>query len=186
MAVSYSSRGWTSSTIAAKGFCFPVRDGMEQTALAMATKLRTPLRPIHLLGSSLCVYTLFHSIAYETDSSNNESRLIVGYIKPIRLLVPVSFTHYCASTPGLSTWSSSTAFMRELVLRRVSRLDAFSGYLFRTLATRRCDWHHNRYTSGSSTPVLSYWEQLLSILVHPRQIGTKLSRDVLNPAHVPL
>ena len=30
-------------------------------------------------------------------------------IKPIELLVPVSFTHCCASTPGLSTWWSSTA-----------------------------------------------------------------------------
>ena len=25
-------------------------------------------------------------------------------IKPIELLVLVSFTHYCASTPSLSTW----------------------------------------------------------------------------------
>ena len=30
-------------------------------------------------------------------------------IKPIERLVPVSFTHCCASTPGLSTWWSSTA-----------------------------------------------------------------------------
>jgi hypothetical protein len=49
-------------------------------------------------------------------------------IKPIELLVPVSCTHCCASTPGLSTWSSSTALKGELVLRWVSRLDAFSGY----------------------------------------------------------
>jgi len=49
-------------------------------------------------------------------------------IKPIELLVPVSYTHCCASTPGLSTWSSSTALKGELVLRWVSRLDAFSGY----------------------------------------------------------
>ena len=24
------------------------------------------------------------------------------------------------------------------------------------IATRQCDWRHNRYTSGTSTPVLSY------------------------------
>jgi len=24
------------------------------------------------------------------------------------------------------------------------------------VATRRCSWHHNRYTSGRSSPVLSY------------------------------
>ena len=53
-------------------------------------------------------------------------------IKPIERLVPVSFTHCCASTPGLSTWWSSTALGRDLVLRGVSRLDAFSGYPVRT------------------------------------------------------
>ena len=35
--------------------------------------------------------------------------------KPIERLVPVSCTHCCASTPGLSTWSSSTALKGELV-----------------------------------------------------------------------
>ena len=40
----------------------------------------------------------------------------------------VSFMCYHASTPDLSTWWSSTALWRDLVLRRVSRLDAFSGY----------------------------------------------------------
>ena len=53
-------------------------------------------------------------------------------IKPIERLGPVSFTHCCASTPGLSTWWSSTALRRDLVLRGVSRLDAFSGYPVRT------------------------------------------------------
>ena len=53
-------------------------------------------------------------------------------IKPNERLVPVSFTHCCASTPGLSTWWSSTALQGELVLRWVSRLDAFSGYPDRT------------------------------------------------------
>src|SRR3954468_19527721 len=54
------------------------------------------------------------------------------------------------------------------------------------LATRRCGWRHNRSTRGASIPVLSYWGQRLSTLRHPRQIGTELSHDVLNPAHVPL
>ena len=54
------------------------------------------------------------------------------FLKPIEQLVPVSFTHYCASTPGLSTWWSSTALKGDLVLRGVSRLDAFSGYPVRT------------------------------------------------------
>jgi hypothetical protein len=54
------------------------------------------------------------------------------------------------------------------------------------LATRLCRWRDNRSTRGASTPVLSYWGQRLSNFQHPRQIGTELSHDVLNPAHVPL
>src|SRR3712207_4476616 len=53
-------------------------------------------------------------------------------IKPIEPLVPVGSAHRGACTPGLSTWSSSTALKGELVLRRASRLDAFSGYPIRT------------------------------------------------------
>ncbi len=48
------------------------------------------------------------------------------------LLVPVGFMRCRTSTPGLSTWWSSTALKRDLVLRGASRLDAFSGYLVRT------------------------------------------------------
>ncbi len=54
------------------------------------------------------------------------------------------------------------------------------------LATQRCRWRDNWCTRGASVPVLSYWGRLLSSLLHPRQIGTELSHDVLNPAHVPL
>ena len=54
------------------------------------------------------------------------------------------------------------------------------------VATLRCPWRDNRYTSGQSTPVLSYWERLPSNLLRPRRIQTELSHDVLNPAHVPL
>jgi hypothetical protein len=53
-------------------------------------------------------------------------------IKPIELLVPVGFMRYRTSTSGLSTWWSSTALKRDLVLRGASRLDAFSGYPVRT------------------------------------------------------
>jgi hypothetical protein len=53
------------------------------------------------------------------------------------LLVPVSSTHHCASTPGLSTWSSTRSLQRscdlgDLISWRVSRLDAFSVSPFRT------------------------------------------------------
>ena len=52
------------------------------------------------------------------------------------LLVPISCTHYCASTFGLSTrssfWVLTPYRMRDLILGGVSRLDAFSVYLVRT------------------------------------------------------
>ena len=55
----------------------------------------------------------------------------------VGLLVPVSFTPYGASTSGLSTqWSSWEPLTPmghgNLILKRASRLDAFSGYHFRT------------------------------------------------------
>jgi hypothetical protein len=59
-------------------------------------------------------------------NSDNES------VKSIEILVPVSYTLCSASTPGLSTWWSATTLKGELVLRWVSRLDAFSGYPVRT------------------------------------------------------
>ena len=48
------------------------------------------------------------------------------------------------------------------------------------IATRQCDWRHNRNTRGSSTLVLSYQEQILSNFQRPRQIGTDLSQEILN------
>ena len=57
---------------------------------------------------------------------------IMRVFKPIERLVPVSSTRCRAYTPGLSTWSSSTALKGVLVSRGVSRLDAFSGYPVRT------------------------------------------------------
>ena len=76
------------------------------------------------------------------------------------LLVSVSYTHYCASTPDLSTtWSTSslTPFQDERsylrgsftlrCLQRLSRPD---------VATQLCPWQDNWCTRGLSIPVLSY------------------------------
>ena len=85
-----------------------------------------------------------------------------GYrVKPHGQLVPVSSRHYCPSTPGLSTWWSATTLQGDQVPGR-SHLQArfplrcFQRLSLPHLATRQCDWRHNRYTSGASTPVLSY------------------------------
>ena len=44
----------------------------------------------------------------------------------------------------------------DLILRRVSRLYAFSVYPGRTLATQRCPKRDNWHTRGSSFSILSY------------------------------
>jgi hypothetical protein len=54
------------------------------------------------------------------------------------------------------------------------------------VATRRWPGQANRYTSGPAALVLSYWERLPAIILRPWRIETELSRDVLNPARVPL
>ena len=96
-------------------------------------------------------------VVYGTCRNN-----LQGYrIKPHGQLVLVSFTHYCASTPSLSTsWSRTTLqgalgpgipnLQTSFPLRCLQRLS------LPYLATRQCHWHDNRYTSGTSTPVLSY------------------------------
>ena len=94
------------STIGAEGFHGRVRDGIGWGTLAMATR---PER---------CAVGVFSGERW--------------LIKPFERLVPVSFTCCHASTPGLSTWWSSTVLMRDLVSRGASRLDAFSGYPVRT------------------------------------------------------
>src|SRR6476646_4003145 len=90
------------------------------------------------------------------------SARVHGYgVKPHGPLVPVSSTHYCASTPGLSTWWSATTLQGDRVpgnphLQARFPLRCFQRLSLPYIATRRCDWRHNRYTSGTSTPVLSY------------------------------
>ncbi len=46
-----------------------------------------------------------------------DEHCLMRAFKPIELLVPVSYTPCSASTPGLSTWWSSTALEGELVSR---------------------------------------------------------------------
>ena len=103
------------STIGAKGLNFRVRDGFGCLPFAIATEKNRDT-------NSLKRSTQFKFVA-----------------KPHGLLVPVSSTHYCAYTPGLSTSSSPRGLQvlcfhktGYLVSRGASRLDAFSGYPCRT------------------------------------------------------
>src|SRR5689334_19194974 len=81
--------------------------------------------------------------------------------KPYGQLVSVSLMHYCTSTPDLSTsWSRTTLQGAQgsgkSHLKASFPLRCFQRLSLPNLATRQCHWRDNRYTRGSSTPVLSY------------------------------
>ncbi len=80
------------STISAEGFNGRVRNGIGCWPLAITTK---PFS-YSSINKWIDLKLLFQSSARHC--------LRIRAIKPIELLVSVSFTHYCASTPDLSTW----------------------------------------------------------------------------------
>ena len=99
------------STIGAEGLNCRVRDGNGCDPFAMITQKSSNTR------WHTCCMSKIHFM-----------------VKPNGLLVTVSSTYCYAYTPGLSTWSSSTALLRtftslgDLILGMVSRLYAFSAY----------------------------------------------------------
>ena len=120
-------RGPPRSTIGAEGLNFRVRNGTGCFPFAITAETllrchRPSRRPVWrpYLGNRT------------VDAKSNGVEA-----KPLGLLVPVSCTRCRASTSGLSTQSSSWGPYLvnpegDLILRRASRLDAFSGYPFRT------------------------------------------------------
>ena len=116
------------STIGAKGFHVRVRDGIGWDTLAITTRSSK-----RILGNRLRVKSgVDRASIFVCEKPLGLSVRMDGTFKSIEQLVPVSYTHYCASTPGLSTGWSSTALKGYLVLMGASRLDAFSGYPVRT------------------------------------------------------
>jgi hypothetical protein len=119
------------STIGAKEFNGRVRDGIGFWAP----------RNYHQIGEKHACEFWFHAaggkarqMIFDLLGADHSFRAaICGHglmrtIKPIELLVLVSFTPYGASTSSLSTWWSSTALKGMLVLKEASCLDAFSSY----------------------------------------------------------
>ena len=109
------SQGLSHSTIGAEEFNGRVRDGIGFKLLARTTRPAKDKETKQAVDMRVYAWTLK-----------------MRAIKPIERLVPVSYMRCRTSTPGLSTWSSSTVLEGILVLRWVSRLDAFSGYPVRT------------------------------------------------------
>ena len=106
------------------------------------------------------------------------------------ILVSVRSIHCCTYTPDLSTSSSLRCLTRLLYershLKAGFTLRCFQRLSFPNVATQLYPWRDNWYTSGSSTRSSRTRSSPLQISLRPRWIGTELSHDVLNPAHVPL
>ena len=150
------SRALRHSTIGARGLHGRVRNGIGCGPPAIATRSskrmvcrgwcnnpdeRTPGVRFNtenlsyrnnLCRRTLPLYAAVYCRSFYPGGSGPEGSCKRPTIKPIEQLVLVSFTCCHASTSSLSTWWSSTALMRDLVSRWASRLDAFSGYPFRT------------------------------------------------------
>ena len=107
-------------------------------------------------------------------------------VEPIGRLGPLGCVGRPTCTRGLSTCWSGTALMGRSGLEGGFPLRCLQRLSRPRLATRRRHWRDDRCTRGASVPVLSYWGRRLADLLRPRQIGTELSHDVLNPARVPL
>ena len=175
LTMSYFHTG-TRTIIGAEAFHCPVRDGKEWDHLAMVIRLnRTPSCVLtHKTANSQsrphdtksrgyqifdCIPTSIedrHNFRYPLCQTSQSYR-----VKPHEQLVLVSLTHYCASTPSLSTsWSRTTLQGAQgpgkTYLETSFPLRCFQRLSLPHLATRQCHWRDNRCTRGASTPVLSY------------------------------
>ena len=140
------------STIGAEQFHFRVRDGIGWFMHAIATRLnkQANVYKLRIVNKLILKHSMFHKLSATYGSKNEIEQ------KTIELLVPVSFMCYHTSTPGLSTWQSSTALMGNSNLKAGFPLRCFQRLSLPYLATQRCSWQNNWYTRGTSNSVLSY------------------------------
>lgn len=188
--MSYFHTG-TRTIIGAEAFHCPVRDGKEWDHLAMVIRHNlSPARALGAgPTNSQSRATITDDVVSGDRSAEDDCttrRSTVGFARPERRtllairsvlavraehqgyrvkphgqLVLVSLTHYCASTPSLSTsWSRTTLQGAQgpgkTHLGTSFPLRCFQRLSLPHLATRQCHWRDNRYTRGASTPVLSY------------------------------
>ena len=102
------------------------------------TRIGVQHAPPRCGGCGLIVVCIVVAAVLFTVISFGSPATSVGVLFSVGPLVPVgSRAHYCASTSGLSTRSSGGGLSPHggrgnLILKQASRLDAFSGYPFRT------------------------------------------------------
>ena len=152
------------STIVAKRFHGPVRNGMGCFTLAITTRSLKPTKngKRHLISQFNFYKTAnLLKFRYSKLTAAREQWPFVNTIawfkfKPIEQLVMVSFIRYRTSTSILSTWWSATALIGSPGIEGGFPLRCFQRLSRPNIATLRCRWRDNRYTRGSFTPVLSY------------------------------
>src|SRR5512132_1808989 len=104
-------------------------------------------------GTGLCIAPCGGGCFHTRSRCTLQSQ---GYrVKPHGQLVLVSSTHYCAYTPSLSTsWSRTTLQGSQAPgrshLQASFPLRCFQRLSLPYIATRQCDWRHNRYTRDTS------------------------------------
>ena len=154
------------STICAGELNFRVRDGTGWTLTALATNIllvHSLVRRPHLQTKPPVLPPVHFSQVtprFGIPHFHQNTRFPASHSQSPRPLVPVSSTHCCASTSGLSSSSSSsglTGFRHgESHLEVGFPLRCFQRLSAPEIATRPCRWRDNRRTSAPSTPVLSY------------------------------
>ena len=132
------------STIGEEAFHFRVRDGNEWEPPLSGHQEDQPEtedspRPLVLFRERERQY----GQASRLISTGRLNTLPCLHLQPIEQVVSLF--------PSGPSWGRGC-----LILRRASRLDAFSGYPFRTWLPGSCPWQDNRHTRGPSTSVLSY------------------------------
>jgi hypothetical protein len=145
------SRVLRHSTIGAEEFNGRVRDGIG----FFSSSLKSPDRRRTNRQGGLGPTPTF--VRIKGLSLQSQSRtVIMRAIKPIERLVPVSSTRHRAYTPGLSTWSSSTALIGSTRFEVGFPLRCLQRLSRPYIAMLHCGWRHNSSTRGTSIPVLSY------------------------------
>src|ERR1700722_2072736 len=120
----------------------------------------------------LTAQSKFYGQAERAISTGKLHALLRFYIQPIKHVVFV-----CPSSPFWVGRSHLEECFTLICIQRLSQPN---------FATQPCHWHDSWNTRGSAIPVVSDQGQPSSNIIRPQQIKTDLSRDVLNPAQVPL
>src|SRR5690554_3816607 len=145
------SPGCDPSTIGAAGLNFSVRDGKRWGPCAGPPNVfKYNVQRIPTPSYILCLISYVHIELSCKDYNRKASSVqVFGQLVPLGCAVacftPAAYRRRRLRRPS---WKSNLGV--GFALRCFQRLS------LPDVATRRCSWHHNRYTSGRSSPVLSY------------------------------